>query len=125
MKKKEEGQPAATVLLQILPCPDAIHASLKILQTPTPSPSPDTSKFERLTKSIGQDPRVFVSCIMELNMRVAKEKIDLLLELLNLDDGLLNNETSNLTVVNDDNLDFDFLQARTLIKEVETGLNIL
>ena len=64
-------------------------------------------------------------------MRVAKEKIDLLLDLLNLDDslnlddGLLNNETSNLTVVNVDNLDFDFLQARTLIKEVETGLNIL
>ena len=58
-------------------------------------------------------------------MRVAKAKIDLLLDLLNLDDGLLNNETSNLTVVNDDNLDFDFLQARTLIKEVETGLNIL
>ena len=58
-------------------------------------------------------------------MRVAKEKIDLLLDLLNLDDSLLNNETSNLTVVNDDNLDFDFLQARTLIKEVETGLNIL
>ena len=58
-------------------------------------------------------------------MRMAKEKIDLLLDLLNLDDGLLNNETSNLTVVNDDNLDFDFLQARTLIKEVETGLNIL
>ena len=62
---------------------------------------------------------------MELDMRVAKEKIDLLLDLLNLDDSLLNNETSNLTVVNVDNLDFDFLQARTLIKEVETGLNIL
>ena len=62
---------------------------------------------------------------MELDMRVAKAKIDLLLDLLNLDDGLLNNETSNLTVVNVDNLDFDFLQARTLIKEVETGLNIL
>ena len=58
-------------------------------------------------------------------MRVAKEKIDLLLDLLNLDDSLLNNETSNLTVVNVDNLDFDFFQARTLIKEVETGLNIL
>ena len=56
---------------------------------------------------------------------MAKEKIDLLLDLLNLDDSLLNNETSNLTVVNVDNLDFDFFQARTLIKEVETGLNIL
>ena len=59
------------------------------------------------------------------DVRVAKQKIDLLLDLINFEDSLLNNKTSNLTVVNDDNLDFDFLQARTLIKEVETGLNIL
>ena len=65
------------------------------------------------------------------DMRAAKEKIDLLLEifgdnLINLDlDSLLNNKTSNLTVVNEYNLDFDFLQARTLIEEVETGLNVL
>ena len=60
------------------------------------------------------------------DMRAAKEKIDLLLQLINLDlDSLLNNKTSNLTVVNEYNLDFDFLQARTLIEEVETGLNVL
>ena len=47
-------------------------------------------------------------------MRVAKEKIDLLLDLLNLDDSLLNNETSNLTVVNDDNFDFDFVKQYIL-----------
>ena len=59
------------------------------------------------------------------DIRVAKEKIDLLLDLINFEDSLLNNKTSNLTAVNDYNLDFDFLQVRTLIKEVETGLNIL
>ena len=66
------------------------------------------------------------------DMKVAKEKIDMLLQLfevdlLNFDNPLLNNETEgvNLTVVNDNNLDFDFLKARTLIKEVETGLDIL
>ena len=65
------------------------------------------------------------------DIRVAKEKIGLLLDifglnLLKLDlDSLLNNETGNLTDVNDYNLDFDFLQARTLIKEVETGLDIM
>ena len=65
-------------------------------------------------------------------MKVAKEKIDMLLQLFevdlpNFDNPLLNNETEgvNLTVVNDNNLDFDFLEARTLIKEVETGLDIL
>ena len=64
-------------------------------------------------------------------MREAKEKIDLLLnlfevDLLNLDNLLAANKTeeeNNLTTVVD--LDFDFLQARTLIKEVETGLDIL
>ena len=56
---------------------------------------------------------------------MAKEKIDLLLNLINFEDSLLNNKTSNLTAVNDYNLDFDFLQVRTLIKEVETGLNVL
>ena len=64
-------------------------------------------------------------------MREAKEKIDLLLDLfevdlLNLDNLLAANETeeeNNFTTVVD--LDFDFLQARTLIEEVETGLDIL
>ena len=64
-------------------------------------------------------------------MREAKEKIDLLLnlfevDLLNLDNLLAANKTeeeNNLTTVVD--LDFDFLQARTLIEEVETGLDIL
>ena len=59
------------------------------------------------------------------DIRVAKEKIDLLLDLINFEDSLLNNKTSNLTAVNDYNLDFDFLQVRTLIKEVETDLGIL
>ena len=60
------------------------------------------------------------------DMQVAKEKIDLLLELFKVDlldlDILLDNETeeTNLT-----NLDFDFLKARTLIKEAKIGLNIL
>ena len=61
---------------------------------------------------------------------MAKEKIDMLLQLIdpiNLedDDLLLNNKTEaeNLTVFN--HLDFDFLQVRTLIKEVEIGLNIM
>ena len=60
------------------------------------------------------------------DMQVAKEKIDLLLELFKVDlldlDNLLDNETeeTNLT-----NLDFDFLKARTLIKEAKIGLNIL
>ena len=58
------------------------------------------------------------------DIRVAKEKIDLLLDLINFEDSLLNNKTSNLTAVNDYNLDFDFLQVRTLIKEVETGLGL-
>ena len=60
------------------------------------------------------------------DIRVAKEKIDLLLDLINFEDSLLN-KTSNLTAVNDYNLDVDFLQVRTLIKEVETdlGLDIL
>ena len=58
------------------------------------------------------------------DIRVAKEKVDLLLNLINFEDSLLN-KTSNLTAVNDYNLDFDFLQVRTLIKEVETGLGIL
>ena len=58
------------------------------------------------------------------DIRVAKEKIDLLLNLINFEDSLLNNKTSNLTAVNDYNLDFDFLQVRTLIKEVETGLGL-
>ena len=63
-------------------------------------------------------------------IKVAKEKIDMLLQLIdpiNLedDDLLLNNKTEaeNLTVFN--HLDFDFLQVRTLIKEVEIGLNIM
>ena len=63
-------------------------------------------------------------------IKVAKEKIDMLLQLIDPikvedDDLLLNNKTEadNLTVFN--HLDFDFLQVRTLIKEVETGLNIL
>ena len=68
---------------------------------------------------------------MEENMREAKEKIDLLLDLfevdlLNLDNLLAANNTeeeNNFTTVVD--LDFDFLQARTLIEEVETGLDIL
>ena len=58
------------------------------------------------------------------NIRVAKEKIDLLLDIFgdNLIKGsLLNNKTSNLTAVDG----FDFLQVRTIIKEVETGLNVL
>ena len=59
------------------------------------------------------------------DIRVAKEKIDLLLNLVNFEDSLLNNKTSNLTAVNDYNLDVDFLQVRTLIKEVETDLGIL
>ena len=59
------------------------------------------------------------------DVRVAKQKIDLLLNLINFEDSLLNNKTSNLTAVNDYNLDFDFLQVRTLIKEVETDLGIL
>ena len=71
------------------------------------------------------------SGLMEENMREAKEKIDLLLnlfevDLLNLDNLLAANKTeeeNNLTTVVD--LDFDFLQARTLIEEVETGLDIL
>ena len=64
-------------------------------------------------------------------MQVAKEKIDLLLELFEVDllnlDNLLDNETeeSNLTIVNENNRDFDFLKARTLIKEAKIGLNIL
>ena len=58
------------------------------------------------------------------DVRVAKQKIDLLLNLINFEDSLLNNKTSNLTAVNDYNLDFDFLQVRTLIKEVETGLGL-
>ena len=64
-------------------------------------------------------------------MQVAKEKIDLLLDLFEVDllnlDNLLNNETeeTNLTVVNESNLDFDFLKARTLIKEAKISLNIL
>ena len=57
------------------------------------------------------------------DVRVAKQKIDLLLNLINFEDSLLN-KTSNLTAVNDYNLDFDFLQVRTLIKEVETGLGL-
>ena len=63
-------------------------------------------------------------------IKVAKEKIEMLLQLIDPikvedDDLLLNNKTEadNLTVFN--HLDFDFLQVRTLIKEVETGLNIL
>ena len=63
-------------------------------------------------------------------IKVAKEKIDMLLQLIDpinveADDLLLNNKTEadNLTVFN--HLDFDFLQVRTLIKEVEIGLNIL
>ena len=64
------------------------------------------------------------------DMRVAKEKIDLLIDifednLINLEESLLDNKTSNVTVVNNYNLDFDFRQVRTLIKEVETGLDIL
>ena len=64
-------------------------------------------------------------------MQVAKEKIDLLLELFEVDllnlDNLLDNETeeSNLTIVNENNRNFDFLKARTLIKEAKIGLNIL
>ena len=58
------------------------------------------------------------------DVRVAKQKIDLLLNLINFEDSLLNNKTSNLTAVNDYNLDVDFLQVRTLIKEVETGLGL-
>ena len=66
-------------------------------------------------------------------MRVAKAKIDLLLDLFEVDllnlDNLLDNgnkteEENNLTtnfVVDE----FDFLQARTLIEQVETGLDIL
>ena len=63
-------------------------------------------------------------------IKVAKEKIDMLLQLIDPikvedDDLLLNNKTEadNLTVFN--HLDFDFLQVRTLIKEVEIGLNIM
>ena len=63
-------------------------------------------------------------------IKVAKEKIEMLLQLIDPikvedDDLLLNNKTEadNLTVFN--HLDFDFLQVRTLIKEVEIGLNIL
>ena len=64
------------------------------------------------------------------DMRVAKEKIDLLIDifednLINLEESLLDNKTSNFTVVNNYNLEFDFRQVRTLIKEVETGLDIL
>ena len=58
------------------------------------------------------------------DVRVAKGKIDLLLNLINFEDSLLNNKTSNLTAVNDYNLDVDFLQVRTLIKEVDTGLGL-
>ena len=62
---------------------------------------------------------------------MAKEKIDLLIDifednLINLEEeSLLNNKTSNVTVVNNYNLEFDCRQVRTLIKEVETGLDIL
>ena len=64
-------------------------------------------------------------------MREAKEKIDLLLDLfevdlLNLEILLAANKTEeeqNLTSVVVD--EFDFLQARTLIEQVETGLDIL
>ena len=64
-------------------------------------------------------------------MREAKEKIDLLLDLfevdlLNLEMLLAANKTEeeqNLTSVVVD--EFDFLQARTLIEQVETGLDIL
>ena len=63
-------------------------------------------------------------------IKVAKEKIEMLLQLIDPikvedDDLLLNNKTEadNLTVFN--HLDFDFLQVRTLIKEVEIGLNIM
>ena len=62
---------------------------------------------------------------------MAKEKIDLLLDLFKVDllnvDNLMNNETEecNVTIVNFSNLDFDFLKARTLIKEAKIGLNIL
>ena len=65
------------------------------------------------------------------DMRVPKEKIDLLIDifednLINLEEeSLLDNKTSNVTVDNNYNLDFDFHQVRTLIKEVETGLDIL
>ena len=60
------------------------------------------------------------------DMRVPKEKIDLLIDifednLINLEESLLDDKTSNVTVTNNYNLD----QVRTLIKEVETGLDIL
>ena len=66
-------------------------------------------------------------------IKVAKEKIEMLLQLFQVDpinlEGslLLNNQTGggNLTVLNHNHLDFDFFQVRTLIKQVETGLNIL
>ena len=68
--------------------------------------------------------KLFVHCLVA-EEEVFLQKIDLLLNLINFEDSLLNNKTSNLTAVNDYNLDFDFLQVRTLIKEVETDLGIL
>ena len=71
---------------------------------------------------------------MEDNMRVAKEKIDLLLDLFEVDllnlDSLLANankteEENNLTTTNFVIDEFDFRQARTLIEQVETSLDIL
>ena len=55
-------------------------------------------------------------------IHIAKEKIDLLLDLFQVDHL---NETGESAIVNKSNLDFDFEQARALIKEAEIDLNIL
>ena len=63
------------------------------------------------------------------DIRVAKEKIDLLISLFEVDifdvDSLLTNETQEENNFTSLHRDFDFLQARELIKDVETDLDIL
>ena len=63
------------------------------------------------------------------DIRVAKEKIDLLISLFEVDifdvDSLLTNETQEGNNFTSLHRDFDFLQARELIKDVETDLDIL
>ena len=63
------------------------------------------------------------------DIRVAKEKIDLLISLFEVDlfdvDSLLTNETQEENNFTSLHRDFDFLQARAIIKDVETDLDIL
>ena len=69
------------------------------------------------------------SSFMMEDIRVAKEKIDLLISLFEVDifdvDSLLTNETQEGNNFTSLHRDFDFLQARELIKDVETDLDIL